>query len=60
MFERIRKQIEEIKENTNISAEDKKGILKFAEKIVPWYEDVITIDALLIKYKKSSGLSSNT
>lgn len=34
MFERIRKQIEEIKENTNISAEDKKGILKVAEYLL--------------------------
>ena len=34
MFERIRKQIEEIKENTNISTEDKKGILKVAEYLL--------------------------
>ena len=34
MFERLKKLVEEIKENTNISAEDKKGILKVAEYLL--------------------------
>ena len=34
MFERLKQLITEIKENTNISAEDKKGILKVAEYLL--------------------------
>lgn len=34
MFERLKQLITEIKENTNISAEDKKGILKIAEYLL--------------------------
>lgn len=34
MFERIKEQVKEIKENTDISAEDKKGILKIAEYLL--------------------------
>lgn len=34
MFERLKKLVEEIKTDTNISAEDKKGILKVAEYLL--------------------------
>lgn len=34
MFERIREQVEKIKENTDISAEDKKGVLKVVEYLL--------------------------
>lgn len=34
MFERIREQVKKIKENTDISAEDKKGVLKVVEYLL--------------------------
>ncbi len=34
MFERLKRLVEEIKADTNISAEDKKGILKVAEYLL--------------------------